>query len=53
MTKEEETLQNQKEGKEIQQLRELYLWEQRMEQERQKEERKNLMQAHMVVCNDI
>lgn len=47
LTKEEETLQNQKEGKEIQQLRELYLWEQRMEQERQKEERKNLMQAHM------
>ncbi|XP_072300516.1 cilia- and flagella- associated protein 210 [Eucyclogobius newberryi] len=35
----------QEEGEEIQQLRELHLWEQRREQEQQKEERKLLMQA--------
>ncbi|XP_047457343.1 protein CFAP210 [Mugil cephalus] len=36
-----------KDGEEIQRLQELYMWEQRMESERQANQKRNLMQAHL------
>lgn len=40
--------ENKREGEEIQQLTELYRWEQMMERESQVKKKKDLMQAHMV-----
>ncbi|CAJ1079355.1 coiled-coil domain-containing protein 173 [Xyrichtys novacula] len=45
--KEQEKLEDKKEGEKIQQLRELYLLEQRMEGEQEEKKRKDLMQAHL------
>ncbi|KAJ3592566.1 hypothetical protein NHX12_007693 [Muraenolepis orangiensis] len=42
-----EKLKNVKEGEEIQRLRALHLWEQSVEQQRQAEQRRNTMQAHL------
>ncbi|CAL8321699.1 unnamed protein product [Merluccius merluccius] len=42
-----EKLEDEKEGEEIQRLRELHLWEQSVEKQRQEEQKRNTMQAHM------
>lgn len=41
-------MENMKDGEEIQRLKELNQWEQKMEEERQAKLKKNLMQAHLV-----
>ncbi|XP_029703249.1 coiled-coil domain-containing protein 173 [Takifugu rubripes] len=45
--KEQQKVESKREGEEIQQLTELYQWEQRMERERQVKQKKDLMQAHV------
>ncbi|XP_071394222.1 cilia- and flagella- associated protein 210 [Centroberyx affinis] len=47
LAKEREKLEDKKEGEEIQHLRQLYLWEQRMETEKKVEQKRNIMQAHL------
>ena len=44
----QEKLENVKEGEEIQRLRELHLWEQSVARQRQVEQKKSTMQAHLV-----
>ena len=48
LAREKEKLEDEKEGEEIQRLRELHLWEQSAEKQRQAEQKRNTMQAHMV-----
>lgn len=48
MARERQKAENKKEGEEIQRLRELYLHEQRTEDERQAEHKRNVMRAHLV-----
>lgn len=48
LLKEQQKVESKREGEEIQQLTELYQWEQRMERERQVKQKKDLMQAHVV-----
>lgn len=48
MLREQKKKENKKEGEEIQQLAQLYQWEQRIERESQVKQRKDLMQAHLV-----
>ncbi|XP_035532491.1 coiled-coil domain-containing protein 173 [Morone saxatilis] len=45
--RERQVIENKKDGEETQHLKELYQWEQRMEEERQAKEKRNLMQAHL------
>ena len=40
--------EDKKEGEEIQQLRELYLWEQSMEKQNQLQQKRDIMQSHLV-----
>ncbi|XP_022596635.1 coiled-coil domain-containing protein 173 [Seriola dumerili] len=47
LARERQKTENKKDGEEIQRLQELYQWEQRMEDERQTEQKRNLMQAHL------
>uniref|UniRef100_A0A3B4WHU9 Cilia and flagella associated protein 210 n=1 Tax=Seriola lalandi dorsalis TaxID=1841481 RepID=A0A3B4WHU9_SERLL len=47
VARERQKTENKKDGEEIQRLQELYQWEQRMEDERQTEQKRNLMQAHL------
>ncbi|XP_026232649.1 coiled-coil domain-containing protein 173 isoform X2 [Anabas testudineus] len=47
MARERQKAEIKKNGEEIQHLQELYQWEQRMEEERQAEQKRNLMQAHL------
>lgn len=46
--REQQKAEVKKDGEEIQRLQELCLWEQRMEEDRQAEQKRNLMQAHLV-----
>lgn len=46
--KEQQKVESKREGEEIQQLTELYQWEQWLERERQVKQKKELMQAHVV-----
>ncbi|XP_018540275.1 cilia- and flagella- associated protein 210 isoform X1 [Lates calcarifer] len=48
LLRERQKAENKKDGEEIQRLRELFQWEQRMEEERQTEQKKSLLQAHLV-----
>lgn len=48
LLKEQQKVESKREGEEIQQLTELYQWEQRMERETQVKQKKDLMQAHVV-----
>ncbi|XP_074515454.1 cilia- and flagella- associated protein 210 [Sebastes fasciatus] len=47
LVREIQKMENMKDGEEIQRLKELNQWEQRMEEERQAKLKKNLMQAHL------
>ncbi|XP_071330355.1 cilia- and flagella- associated protein 210 [Trachinotus anak] len=47
LVRERQKAENKKDGEEIQRLQELYHWEQRMEEDRQAEEKRSLMQANM------
>ncbi|XP_037644822.1 coiled-coil domain-containing protein 173 [Sebastes umbrosus] len=47
LLRELQKMENMKDGEEIQRLKELNQWEQRMEEERQAKLKKNLMQAHL------
>uniref|UniRef100_A0A3B4WLV1 Cilia and flagella associated protein 210 n=1 Tax=Seriola lalandi dorsalis TaxID=1841481 RepID=A0A3B4WLV1_SERLL len=47
VARERQKTENKKDGEEIQRLQELYQWEQRMEDERQTEQKRNLMQEHL------
>ncbi|KAI3356228.1 hypothetical protein L3Q82_017472, partial [Scortum barcoo] len=47
LAREREKIENRKDGEESQRLHELYHWEQRMEEERQAKQKKDLMQAHL------
>ncbi|GAA6231206.1 coiled-coil domain-containing protein 173 isoform X2 [Lates japonicus] len=47
LLRERQKAENKKDGEEIQRLRELFQWEQRMEEERQTEQKRGLMQAHL------
>lgn len=53
LQKEQQKVENKREGEEIQQLTELYQWEQRMERERQVKQKKDLMQAQMVGSKQV
>lgn len=44
----QEKLENVKEGEEIQRLRDLQLWEQSVEKQRQVQQKRNIMLAHLV-----
>lgn len=48
MVRERQKKEIKKDREEIQRLQELYQWEQRMEEERQAEQKRNLMHAHLV-----
>lgn len=48
LVREQEAMENKKDGEEIQRLKEQYQWEQRMEEEKQARQKKDLMQAHLV-----
>ncbi|XP_051259642.1 cilia- and flagella- associated protein 210 [Dicentrarchus labrax] len=45
--RERQVIENKKDGEETQHLKELYQWEQRMEEERQAKQKRDLMQAHL------
>ncbi|XP_045909561.1 coiled-coil domain-containing protein 173 [Micropterus dolomieu] len=45
--RERQKIENKKDGEETQRLQELFQWEQRMEEERQAQQKRNLMQAHL------
>ncbi|TKS67235.1 Coiled-coil domain-containing protein 173 [Collichthys lucidus] len=47
LVREQEAMENKKDGEEIQRLKEQYQWEQRMEEEKQARQKKDLMQAHL------
>ncbi|XP_070771204.1 cilia- and flagella- associated protein 210 [Enoplosus armatus] len=47
LVREREKIENKKDGEETQHLQELYQWGQRMEEERQAKQKRNLMQAHL------
>lgn len=46
--REQQKIENKKDGEEIQHLKELYQLEQRMEKDRQAKQKRDLMQAHLV-----
>lgn len=46
--REQEKMEEKKDGENMQRLQEQYQWEQRMEKERQAEQKRDLMQAHLV-----
>lgn len=46
--RERQKIENKKDGEESQRLQELYQWGQRMEEERQAKQKRDLMQAHLV-----
>ncbi|XP_043987391.1 coiled-coil domain-containing protein 173 isoform X3 [Gambusia affinis] len=50
--REQQKLEIKKDGEEIQQLQERYQWEQRMESERQANQKRNLMNAHLDHLNN-
>ncbi|XP_026151094.1 coiled-coil domain-containing protein 173 [Mastacembelus armatus] len=47
LAREQQKIENIKEGEEIQHLQELYQWEQRLEEDRQADQKRNLMHAHL------
>ncbi|KAM9347659.1 cilia- and flagella- associated protein 210 [Symphorus nematophorus] len=47
LVREQQEIEKKKDGEESERLKELYQWEQRMEQERQAKQKRNLMQAHL------
>ncbi|XP_044071942.1 coiled-coil domain-containing protein 173 [Siniperca chuatsi] len=47
LVREQQKIENKKDGEETQRLHELYQWGQRMEEERQAQQKRNLMQAHL------
>uniref|UniRef100_A0A665VHL9 Trichohyalin-plectin-homology domain-containing protein n=2 Tax=Echeneis naucrates TaxID=173247 RepID=A0A665VHL9_ECHNA len=52
LAREQEKAENKKDREKIQDLHEIYQWEQRMEEERQVEQKRNLMQAHLKHLDD-
>lgn len=48
LLREQQKIENKKDGEKIQRVKELYQWEERMEKERQAKQKRDLMQAHLV-----
>lgn len=53
MNREREKLENKKEAEELQRLKELFLWEQCMQEQKKEEQKRNTMKAHMVRYLDV
>lgn len=48
MAREQQKLENKRDGEEIQRLKELYQWERRKEKESREKQKRDIMQAHLV-----